>query len=89
MTKLIEMPRSPSAGARLAQHEGVGVSPEKLEECGEVLSVADVGRVLPLSEKVIREYCATGKLPGVKIGSRWVIPKCRLIEALGMAGEVA
>lgn len=89
MAKLIEMPRSPSAEARPAQDKGVEAPPDGLGDCGEVLSVAEVGKVLPLSEKVIREYCAAGKLPGVKIGSRWVIPKRRLIEALGMAGEVA
>lgn len=59
------------------------------DKYGDVLAVADVSGELGISQKVVREYCAAGKLPGVKIGSRWVIPKRRLIEALGMAGEVA
>ncbi|WP_304597287.1 helix-turn-helix domain-containing protein [Adlercreutzia caecimuris] len=53
-----------------------------LAKYGDVLSVADVCELTGWCARVVREYCGSGKIPAVKIGSRWVIPKKRLIEAL-------
>ncbi len=57
---------------------------EPLAKYGDVLTVAGVSKELGISQKVVREYCAAGKLPGVKIGPMWRIPKCKLIEAMGL-----
>lgn len=59
------------------------VSPsEPLAEYGELLSVGEVCEILRLTGRVVRSYLASGKLPGVKVGSRWVVPKKKLIEYL-------
>lgn len=57
---------------------------QPLSQYGDLLTVADVSRETGLCGKVVREYCASGKLPGVKIGSRWFIPKSKFIEAVGL-----
>lgn len=55
-----------------------------LAKYGDVLSVADVCELTGWCGRVVREYCGSGKIPAVKIGSRWVIPKQKLIEAMGL-----
>lgn len=63
-------------------YKGAVSAPEPLADYGELLNVGEVCEILRLSGRVVREYLAKGKLPGVKIGSRWVIPKKKLIEYL-------
>lgn len=55
---------------------------QPLAEYSELLNVGEVCEILRLSGRVVRDYLAKGKIPGVKIGSRWVIPKKKLIEYL-------
>lgn len=41
----------------------------------EYYTVEDLIRILPLTETSIRSYCKTGRIKGVKIGNKWLIPK--------------
>lgn len=59
-------------------------APEPLADYGELLSANEVCELTGLSGRVVRAYLAAGKLPGVKIGARWIVPKQKLIEYLGM-----
>lgn len=58
--------------------------PEPLTSYGEVLSVKDVCEITGWCRRVVCAYLASGKIPGVKVGSRWAVPKQKLIECLGM-----
>ena len=49
-----------------------------LEGEREMLSVADVGRILGLTQSVVRQLCREEKIPSVKIGRRVYIPRDEL-----------
>lgn len=49
-----------------------------LEGEREMLSVADVGRTLGLTQSVVRQLCREEKIPSVKIGRRVYIPRAEL-----------
>lgn len=72
MGALVKMKPRPTAGG------------EPFAEYGDVLTVAEVSRILSVSERVVREHCVSGELPGVKIGPLWRIPKQRLVDLLGL-----
>lgn len=57
---------------------------QPLAAYGDLLNVADVCELTGLCGRVVRDYLAKGYLPGVKVGSRWIIPKQKLIEYLDM-----
>lgn len=45
------------------------------------LSVAQVAKNWNLSERTVRNYCASGKIPDAFLtGKTWNIPKCRTSE---------
>lgn len=49
-----------------------------LEGEREMLSVVDVGRILGLTQTVVRQLCREEKIPSVKIGRRIYIPRAEL-----------
>lgn len=61
--------------------DGAG-NTQPFQEYGELLNVGEVCEILRLSGRVVRTYLTSGKLPGVKVGGRWVVPKKKLIEYL-------
>ena len=49
---------------------------------GPTMRTADVARVLHMHPSHVRALCQTGDLPGVRIGSRWVVPTANLAAML-------
>ncbi|MFR1166429.1 MAG: helix-turn-helix domain-containing protein [Adlercreutzia equolifaciens] len=47
---------------------------------GDLMTVSDVAEVLRQSGQTVRRLMASGRIPAVKIGSRWYTPKSRLVE---------
>ncbi|SEB98096.1 DNA binding domain-containing protein, excisionase family [Terriglobus roseus] len=54
---------------------------------GEVLTPKEVASELKLNERTVVRHLTEGKLPGVKVGSVWRIPRARL-ELFLWTGEV-
>ena len=73
MTRVIEMPQrcdEPKA--------------PPLAGYGDIMSAKEVSEATGICERVVRARLADGTLPGVKIGCRWVVPKNKLIDRLGL-----
>ena len=49
-----------------------------LDRYGPVMRTADVADVLHCHKSHVRAMCASGDLPAVRIGERWVIPTEKL-----------
>ncbi len=59
---------------------------EQLEHLPVMLKVRDVARVLCVSDQTIYQMLREGRIPSMRAGSRYLIPKHRLvamIEAIG------
>lgn len=61
---------------------GTGAPDSILEGCSPLMSTADTGAVLGLTQAVVRDLCRGGKLPSVKIGRRVYIPRKKLEEQI-------
>lgn len=78
-----------SPGLRLKSHE----EPHKLQLCGflrdypDLLNVGHMREITGLSAQTIRAECANGRIPAVRIGRRWFIPKALFAEYVGGAYE--
>ena len=55
---------------------------------GPTMRTADVAHVLHMHLSHVRALCQTGDLPGVRIGSRWVVPTAKLAAMLDGEGNV-
>ena len=53
-----------------------------IEQFGIVMRPADVANVLHQHPSHVRAMCASGELPAVKIGDRWIIPTKKLAALL-------
>ena len=49
---------------------------------GELLNVRELAKYLKLTKVTIYNYVKSGKIPGVKIGSRWRFDRDRIDEWL-------
>ena len=58
-------------------------------EYGEVLSVADVARLLQIEEATVRALARRGDLPGVKLGKHWRFLRDELRDSLRPARRAA
>ena len=56
--------------------------PALLKDERPMLNTADVGRILGVTQQVVRNLCRTGKLPSVKIGQRVFVPRAELEEQI-------
>ncbi|HEX5503733.1 MAG TPA: helix-turn-helix domain-containing protein [Thermomicrobiales bacterium] len=54
---------------------------------GELLDVAEVAALLKLRPVTIYRWCRAGRLPGVKLGKEWRIPRAALAALLPPRGE--
>lgn len=63
-------------------YKGAVSTSDPLADYSELLNVGEVCEILRLSGRVVRTYLTSGKLPGIKVGGRWVVPKKKLIEYL-------
>ena len=54
--------------------------PEWFAAYGDLMTASDVAEVLRQSGQTVRRLMASGRIPAVKIGSRWYTPKSRLVE---------
>ena len=52
--------------------------PEWFANYGDLMTASDVAEVLKQSGQTVRRLMASGRIPAVKIGSRWYTPKTRL-----------
>lgn len=55
---------------------------ETLNELPLVLTVPQVADLLGISEQTVRNEAREGRLPAVRAGRKWVIPRDRLIKWL-------
>lgn len=46
----------------------------------DLMTAADVAEVTRQSGQTVRRLMVSGRIPAVKIGSRWYTPKSRLVE---------
>lgn len=53
-----------------------------LEGEREMLNTADVGRILGVTQQVVRNLCRSGKLPSVHIGQRVYVPRAELVRQI-------
>ena len=54
--------------------------PEWFAAYCDLMTASDVAEVLRQSGQTVRRLMASGRIPAVKIGSRWYTPKSRLVE---------
>lgn len=47
-----------------------------------LLKVRDIAELFGIGERAARTWCACGKVPAVKIGASWYVPKDALRELL-------
>lgn len=59
-----------------------GETPALLEGEREMLNTADVGRILGVTQQVVRNLCRSGKLPSVHIGQRVYVPRAELVRQI-------
>ena len=57
-------------------------TPGLLEGEREMLNTADVGRILGVTQQVVRNLCRSGKLPSVHIGQRVYVPRAELVRQI-------
>lgn len=57
-------------------------APGLLEGEREMLNTADVGRILGVTQQVVRNLCRSGKLPSVHIGQRVYVPRAELVRQI-------
>ncbi len=55
---------------------------------GDLLTTDDLAKMLKTSNQVIRRFLVAGKLPGIKIGARWYVPRSELEKFLSDKLEV-
>jgi excisionase family DNA binding protein len=53
-----------------------------VEIVGQILNIKELAEYLKLTEVTIYKYANEGKIPGVKVGSRWRFDKDRIDELL-------
>lgn len=68
--------RPPAALSSLA------VTTKMVQMAEDLLDVAEVAALLKLRPVTIYRWCRAGRLPGVKIGKEWRIPRAALIDLL-------
>lgn len=51
-----------------------------LDQCGDVLTVEDLSRLLKKGNDSITYMCRRGDLPGIQIGKSWYVKKSDFIE---------
>lgn len=49
--------------------------PLTLNECGDILSVDDMSRLLKRTNDTVTKLCREGRLPAVQIGKSWYVKK--------------
>ena len=60
------------------------VLPRELLDLPPALSVEQVARLLRIGRNAAYEAVATGELPALRIGHRWVIPTVPILRLLGV-----
>ena len=60
-----------------------------LDDYPDLLNVEKMREITGLSAATIRQECADGKIPAVRIGRRWFIPKALFIDYLMSRGAYA
>lgn len=67
----------------------IGASKIKLEEYGDLLTVADMREITGLSDQTIRYQINTCQLPGCRIGKRLFVPKDEFIKYVRSHGGMS
>ena len=49
---------------------------------GNILTTKELANYLKLTEVTVNKYANEGKIPGIKVGSRWRFDKCQIDEQL-------
>ena len=75
-----EKPAEKSAGQSLASQQ------ELLEGLPHVLTLEQAAQVLQIGVTTARSFCREHKLPAIKVGRSWRIPKAHLKDFLNGAG---
>ena len=57
-------------------------APPALSGYGDLLTIVDLQRLTGLHPDTLRGLIKRGRLPGVRIGQRYYVPKTRLLEFL-------
>lgn len=58
--------------------------PRELQDLPPTLTVEEAARLCRIGRNAAYEAVASGELPGMRIGRRWVIPTMRLLRLLGV-----
>jgi len=61
--------------------------PRELQNLPPTLTVEEAARLCRIGRNAAYEAVASGELPGMRIGRRWVIPTMRLLRLLGVGAD--
>ena len=78
------MPKHKQASAASRGKTSARLSETEIKELPALISTEEYAAVTGLSPLKVAQNCATGKLPAVKCGRRWLINKAKALEQLGL-----
>ena len=57
---------------------------EEINNLPALITVTEYARITGESELCVAKNCKEGRLPAVKCGRRWLMPKAKVLEQLGL-----
>lgn len=69
---------SPREGCRMVSLPSK--PPDMLAGYPDLLSVKEMREITGVSEQTIRKEIAERRLPGQRVGRKWLVPKCRFVD---------
>ncbi len=76
-------------GSAHEEAASIAVVPRDLRDLPATLTVEEAARLCRIGRNAAYEAVASGELPGMRIGRRWVVPTMRLLRLLGVGDEDA